>query len=84
MGLFVCYHCGKGVQYGGTHTHHRGVAGGQWKKKAQNTRKVFKPNLHVVRLMVDGVSAKVKLCTKCLRTLRPASDRAAKYKKVTK
>ena len=59
---YICDLCGKGVQYGGTHTHHRGVAGGQWKKKAQNTRKVFKPNLHAHK---GG-----KYCTKCLRRVK--------------
>lgn len=59
---FVCDNCGKGVQYGEIHTHHRGVAGGQWKKKAQRSRKVFKPNLHKWH--------KMKLCTKCLRKLK--------------
>ena len=59
---YVCDNCGKGVQYGGTHTHGRGVAGGRWKKKAPRTRKVFKPNLHKWQGM--------KLCTKCLRKLK--------------
>lgn len=59
---FVCDNCGKGAQYGETHTHHRGVAGGQWKKRAQRTRKVFKPNLHKWH--------KMKLCTKCQRKLK--------------
>ena len=59
---YVCDNCGKGVQYGESHTHHRGVAGSQWKKRAQRTRKVFKPNLH--KWMGK------KLCTKCLRKLK--------------
>jgi large subunit ribosomal protein L28 len=67
---YVCDYCLKGVQYGESHTHGRGVAGGRWKKRAQSTRKVFKPNLHVARMEVDGKWLKVKLCTKCLRTLK--------------
>ncbi|MDO8488131.1 MAG: 50S ribosomal protein L28 [bacterium] len=59
---YVCDNCGKGVQYGGLHTHGRGVAGGRWKKKAPSVRKVFKPNLHAWHGM--------KLCTKCLRLLK--------------
>ncbi len=67
---YICDYCAKGVQYGGTHTHGRGVAGGRWKKKAVNTRKVFLPNLHSTRIEVDGKMVKVKLCTKCLRRLK--------------
>lgn len=61
----MCDYCGRGVQYGETGSHHRGVAGAQWKKRAQRTRKVFKPNLHKWMGM--------KLCTKCLRKLKGAS-----------
>ncbi len=67
---YACDYCGKGVQYGGTHTHGRGVAGGRWKKKASVTRKVFKPNLHAASVEVSGKILKMRLCTKCLRKLR--------------
>lgn len=59
---YVCDNCGKASQYGETHSHRRGVAGGRWKKRAAHTRKVFKPNLHKWMGM--------KLCTKCLRKLK--------------
>lgn len=59
---FVCDNCGRGVQYGETGKHGRGIAGSRWKKRAQKTRKVFKPNLHKWMGM--------KLCTKCLRLLK--------------
>jgi len=42
------------------------------------TRKVFKPNLHGARVVVDGTSMKVRLCTKCLRDLKGRSTRAKK------
>lgn len=67
---YACDYCGKGVQYGGTHTHGRGVAGGRWKKKAPRTRKVFKPNLHMASVNILGDSVKMRLCTKCLRKLK--------------
>ncbi len=51
-----CESCGKGVQYGHNVSHAK-----------NRTRKVFKPNLHVSRVMVEGRSLKKKLCTKCLR-----------------
>ena len=58
---FMCDNCGK--EYGmASLILTKGVAGGQWKKRAQSTRKVFKPNLHKWQGM--------KLCTKCLRRLK--------------
>lgn len=42
------------------------------------TRKVFKPNLHGARVVVDGTSMKVRLCTKCLRDLKGRSRRQIK------
>jgi ribosomal protein L28 len=59
---FMCDRCARSVQYGETHSHGRGVAGGRWKKRAPHTRKVFKPNLH----KWQGL----KLCTKCLRIMK--------------
>jgi len=65
-----CYHCGKGVVFGRSHTHHRGVAGGRWKKRAQKTARIFKPNLQHVNIMVEGEKKRVKLCTKCLKRIK--------------
>lgn len=67
---YACSYCGKGIQYGESHTHGRGVAGGRWKKRAPHTRKVFKPNLHMASVEVNGKMIKMRLCTKCLRKLR--------------
>jgi large subunit ribosomal protein L28 len=50
-----CYSCGKGVSFGNNVSH------------ANNkTRRVWKPNLQVVRTLVDGKVTKVKVCTSCL------------------
>jgi large subunit ribosomal protein L28 len=50
-----CFVCGKGVAYGNNVSH------------ANNrTRRVFKPNLQVVRVVVDGRTKRVKVCTRCL------------------
>ncbi len=65
-----CYHCGKGVLFGRSHTHHRGVAGGRWKKRAQKTQRLFKPNLHKINIIVDGTKKTVKLCSKCLKRVK--------------
>lgn len=70
MAANVCYHCGKGVLFGRSHTHHRGVAGGRWKKRAPKTQRVFKPNLQKVEIIEDGSNLNVKLCTKCLKRVR--------------
>lgn len=65
-----CYHCGKGVLYGRSHTHHRGVAGGRWKKRAPKTRRIFQPNLQPVEILEEEKIKRVKLCTKCLKRIR--------------
>jgi len=49
-----CYHCGKGVLFGRSHTHHRGVAGGRWKKRAPKTKRLFKPNLIQAYIKENG------------------------------
>jgi len=65
-----CYHCGKGVLYGRSHTHHRGVAGGRWKKRAPKTQRIFQPNLQRISIIEDGDTVRVELCTKCLKRIR--------------
>ena len=50
-----CYVCGKGVAFGNNVSH------------ANNkTRRVWKPNLQVARILVDGKVKKIKVCTRCL------------------
>ena len=50
-----CYACNKGVAFGNNVSH------------ANNrTRRVWKPNLQVVRTVADGKIIKVKVCTSCL------------------
>ncbi len=50
-----CYVCDKGVAFGNNVSH------------ANNkTRRVWKPNLQVVRTLVAGKITKVKVCTGCL------------------
>ena len=66
----VCFHCGKGILMGRSHTHHRGVAGGRWKKRAPKTAKAFAPNLQRVKIMISGVEKQVKLCTKCIKRIK--------------
>lgn len=50
-----CYVCEKGVTYGNNVSH------------ANNkTRRTWKPNLQVVRVVNEGKTIKVKVCTRCL------------------
>ncbi|RJQ37333.1 hypothetical protein C4559_03765 [Candidatus Microgenomates bacterium] len=70
---FKCENCKKGTEIGRQHKHHPGIAGQRWKKRAPQTVKVFKPNLHMARVVVNGVSKRMKLCTKCTRLLKGKS-----------
>ena len=65
-----CYHCQKGIIHGHSHTHHRGVAGGRWKKRAPKTARIFFPNLQKVEVIENGETKNVKLCTKCLKRIK--------------
>jgi len=67
---YTCDHCGKGKLRGQNITHHRGVAGGRWKRKAPKTKKVSRPNLHPVWVLEKGKRIRKSLCTSCLRTLK--------------
>lgn len=50
-----CFACGKGVTFGNNVSH------------ANNkTRRTWKPNLQVMRTVVDGKIEKVKVCTSCM------------------
>ncbi|MCE2941325.1 MAG: 50S ribosomal protein L28 [Gemmatimonadota bacterium] len=50
-----CFTCGKGVAYGNNVSH------------ANNkSRRTWKPNLQVARILLDGKVVKVKVCTRCL------------------
>lgn len=66
----ACYHCGKTVLFGRSHTHHRGVAGGRWKKRAQKTQRIFYPNLQKVEIVENGKNMSVKMCSKCLKRIK--------------
>jgi len=54
-----CDYCNKGKMHGQKVSHAK-----------NRSKRVFKPNLHRARIMVDGVKEKLTLCTKCLRTLK--------------
>lgn len=54
-----CMNCGKGVMYGHNVSHSK-----------RRTRKIFKPNLHHARVQTTTGFVRLKLCTKCLRTIK--------------
>jgi large subunit ribosomal protein L28 len=65
-----CQNCGKGIMYGHNVSHSK-----------RRTRRIFKPNLHTVRVEVDGVLKRMKLCSKCTRLLKGKSTRQKKLVK---
>lgn len=67
---YQCDLCMKKTHKGRQHTHHTGVAGGQWKKRATVTSRTFAPNLHVVTIPLNGVMTRVKACAKCIKRAR--------------
>lgn len=67
-----CENCKKGIMYGHNVSHSK-----------RRTRRIFKPNLHKVKVVVEGISKRMKLCSKCLRLLKGKSTRDVKKRKLT-
>jgi ribosomal protein L28 len=67
---YRCDICDKRTRTGKQHTHHTGVAGGQWKKRAPTTLRKFAPNLHWVSLPVKGVMTRFHACAKCIKRMK--------------
>lgn len=67
---YRCDICDKKSSWGGQHTHHAGVAGGQWKKRAPRTARRIRPNLHWVSLPFDGVLTRMHACAKCIKRVK--------------
>lgn len=59
---FTCDNCLKKTVFGSSQTHGRGIAGKRWKKRAQETKRTFEPNIQKWHGM--------KLCTSCIKKLR--------------
>ncbi len=74
---YRCELCEKKTRAGRSSRHHPGVAGQQWKRRAQKTLRTFKPNLHVVTLPLGGVMTRVKACTSCIKRVRFDLKKAA-------
>jgi len=67
---YQCDICGKKSYAGRQHTHHAGVAGGQWKKRAPKTDRRFRPNLHWVTVPIHGVLTRTYACTSCIKRIK--------------
>ncbi|OGH13632.1 MAG: 50S ribosomal protein L28 [Candidatus Levybacteria bacterium RIFCSPLOWO2_02_FULL_37_10] len=67
-----CENCGKGIMYGHNVSHSK-----------RRTRRIFKPNLHKAKVVVGGISKRMKLCSKCLRLLKGKSTRDIKKRELT-
>jgi len=55
----VCQNCGKGIMRGHNVSHSK-----------QRTKKIYKPNLQSVKIMVGDKRKKMLLCTKCIKKLK--------------
>ena len=67
MGM-KCENCGKGVAYGHNVSHAK-----------NRTKRLFKPNLHFVKAMIEGRMKRSRLCTKCSRMFKKdAKTKSAK------
>ena len=60
-----CANCGKGSMYGHKVSHAK-----------NRTKRIFAPNLHTAKVLMKGVMARVRLCTKCLRMLKKSTKKA--------
>ena len=63
----ACQNCGKGVDLGKSGVHQYG---GGWARRGPKTKRVWKANLHKVRIKVGPNFKTMILCTKCLRKFR--------------
>lgn len=58
-----CEITGKGMTFGNQISHSHRVTG-----------RVWKPNLQTTKVVINGVTVKVKVCTKTLKTLKTANE----------
>ncbi|MEG0397758.1 MAG: 50S ribosomal protein L28 [Cetobacterium sp.] len=58
-----CEITGKGIIFGNQISHSHRVTG-----------RVWKPNLQSTKIVINGVTVKVKVCTKTLKTLKGANE----------
>lgn len=57
--ILKCEICGKSRAFGNNVSHSK-----------RHTKRVWKPNVHPARLVLGGSPVRLRVCTRCLRTLR--------------
>jgi len=57
--MAYCTNCHKGISYGHAVSHAK-----------NRVRRFFRPNIQKIKLLRNGISIRVKLCTSCIKTLR--------------
>lgn len=67
---YICDNCGKGIIHGRQSSHGRGVAGKRWKKRAQKTPRLFKPNLQKIAVFLNNKASQMRLCASCISKFR--------------
>ena len=72
--MYICERCGKGIMRGNAVSHAK-----------NRSKKIFMPNLHTVKALINGQPKNIRVCTKCLRkvTKAPKRDLSKVIKKVT-
>lgn len=76
-----CSICGKSTSVGVSQRHRRGVAGRRWAKRAQETKRLFMPNIQTRTLVIAGETQKMRLCTSCLKRIKKSGS-VGKYKTI--
>ena len=61
----TCDICNKKPVFGRSIRH---KASGKWERRAHKTSRMFRPNIQAATLIIDGVSKRMRVCTRCLRT----------------
>ena len=57
--MAYCTNCHKGIAYGHAVSHAK-----------NRVRRFFRPNIQKIKLLRNGITIRVKLCTACIKTLR--------------
>jgi len=68
--MAVCAICGRYSQIGRSQKHRRGVAGKRWKNRVIATPRLFKINIQVKTLVINGEKRKMKVCANCLKRIK--------------
>jgi large subunit ribosomal protein L28 len=63
----TCAITGKGTRNGKRGVHAHSIA---WKMRAPSTKRTWQPNLHSVKVNIEGTAKRIKVSTKGLRLLK--------------